>query len=357
MTPIPAPSAVPVLFPPVRRGGKPGDPRARDWEAVLAWLEAGRGFLLTTHVNPDADGLGSLAALAHVLEGRGRSVCVALPSPPPEFCRFLLEGLRGPVRERPEQLRDEDLAGVDRVVILDVSSRDRVGGVAQVVESRGWPVLVLDHHQSNSMDDPLVVVHPGLSSTGELVGALLAAWGEPVTEPVARCLFAALHSDTGGFSFASTGADTLELAAALVRGGAHPARVHEELNQNHPAARFDLLARFLSSRRSHADGRLATFELGLADLAACGARREDSEGFVNLGLAMRGCVLSVLLFEQEGGQLKVNLRCVEPLDVCGLAVSLGGGGHRLAAGATVAGTLDEWRPRVLQGALALLESN
>ena len=149
-------------------------------------------------------------------------------------------------------------------------------------------------------------------------------------------------------------ADTLELAAALVRGGARPARIHEELNQNHPAARYDLLARFLASRSSHGEGRLSLFQLSLADLEACGARREDSEGFVNLGLAIRGCVLSILLFELEGGCWKVNLRCVEPLDVCGLAVSLGGGGHRLAAGATVAGGLDALRPRVLEGALGLL---
>lgn len=356
MTETPAPAAVPLLFPPARPGGEPGDPRARDWSAVVAWLDGGKGFLLTTHVNPDADGLGSLAALAHALERRGRRVVVALPSPPPEFCRFLLEGLDGPVRERPEELGEADLAGLDRAVILDVSSRDRVGGVAAVLDQGGWPLLVLDHHQSNSMDDPLVVVHPGLSSTGELVGALLGAWREPVTEPVATCLFAALHSDTGGFSFASTGADTLELAAVLVRGGARPARIHEELNQNHPAARFDLLARFLASRGSHADGRLSLFQLTLADLEACGARREDSEGFVNLGLAIRGCVLSVLLFEQEGGRWKVNLRCLEPLDVCGLALSLGGGGHRLAAGATVMGDLDSLRTRVLEGALGLLET-
>ncbi|MFA7330708.1 MAG: bifunctional oligoribonuclease/PAP phosphatase NrnA [Candidatus Delongbacteria bacterium] len=344
----------PALFPPPRPGGETGDPRAHDWSAVLRWLEEGHGFLLTTHVNPDADGLGSLAALAHSLRERGRRVLVVLPSPMPEFCRFLLAELDAPVHEDPSRVPAEELAGLDRAVILDVSGRERIGAVAGLLDSGGLPCLVLDHHLSNEAVDPFQVVFPGLSSTGELLGALLGAWGAPPTPAVARSLYAALTSDTGGFAFACTTGDTLELAAALVRAGAQPARIHDQLNQNYPAARFDLLARFLATRRSHAEGRLAEFELSLAMLRETGAAREDSEGFVNLGLSIRGCCLSLLFCELEDGRTKVNFRCVEPYDVCALARELGGGGHRLAAGATVAAPLAELRPRVLELALAQL---
>jgi phosphoesterase RecJ-like protein len=321
---------------------------------VLRWLDEGQAFLLTTHVNPDADGLGSLAALAHTLVERGKRVTIVLPSPLPSFCRFLLAEFPGPLRQTPADCRPEDLEGLDRAVILDVSGPERIGGVAALLEERALPTLILDHHQSNELRAPLCVVFPGLSSTGELMGALLAAWGTPVTLPVARALYAALTSDTGGFAFACTTGDTLELAAALVRAGAQPARIHEELNQNYPAARYDLLARFLATRRSHGEGRLQEFELSLDMLSASGASREDSEGFVNLGLAIQGSRMSVLFCELEEGRFKVNFRCVEPYDVCTLARALGGGGHRLAAGATVEGRLDELRPRVLESALAQL---
>lgn len=348
----PPPDSLPALRP----SGEPGDPRARDWQPVLDWLDGGRSFLLTTHIHPDADGLGSLAALALCLRRRGKQVCVVLPSPMPDFCRFLLAEFDGPLWETPDGLRPEELGSLDRAVILDVSGRERIGGVDALLGSLDLPRLVLDHHQSAGPHGPLEVVVPGLSSTGELLGALFSAWGEWPTPSAARALYAALTSDTGGFAFACTTGDTLELAAALVRAGARPAEIHAELYQNFPASRYDLQGRFLASRRSHGEGRLMEFELTLAMLAETGAQREESEGFVNLGLAIRGCLMSVLFCELDAERIKVNFRCVEPYDVCAIARTLGGGGHRLAAGATLTGTVAQWRPDVVRLALAGLDA-
>jgi len=348
-------AAVPVLYPPPRPHGEPGQPRSHDWGPVLAWLEGGRGFLLTTHVNPDADGLGSLAALALTLRRRGRRVDVLLPSAMPEVCRFLFEGFDGELREGPAALAGADLEGLDRAVVLDVSGRARIGAVAELIERRALPVLILDHHLASETDGALAAVFPGLSSTGEVLGGLLGAWGEAPAPAEAQALYAALSSDTGGFNFSSTTGDTLELAAALVRAGARPERVHAQLEQNYPAARYDLMARFLATRRAHAGGRLLDFELTRAMLAQTGASRDDSEGFPNLGLAIRNCQMTVLLCELEEGQVKLNLRCVAPHDVCAIARELGGGGHRYAAGATLRGEIAELRPRVLELALAQVE--
>lgn len=342
-------------YPPLRPGGLPGDPRAHDWSAIIHWLEEGRGFLLTTHVNPDADGLGSLAALAFTLRERGWRVSVLLPTAMPETCRFLFEGFDGVLREGTEAVLPADLEGLDRAVILDVSGRARIGGVAALIDGARLPVLVLDHHLYSESEAAHAAVFPGLSSTGEALAGLLAAWGAHPGPPAAQALYAALSSDTGGFAFSSTTGDTLELAAALVRAGARPERVLAELSQNFPAARYDLMALFLASRRSHADGRLLDFELTRAMLAQSGATRDDSDGFPNLGLGIRGCAMTLLFCELDDGQLKVNLRCTAPHDVCAIARELGGGGHRFAAGATVAGSIEQWRPRVLALALAQVE--
>jgi phosphoesterase RecJ-like protein len=300
---------------------------------VLSWLEEGRGFLLTTHVHPDADGLGSLAALAQALQEKGRRTVILLPTPMQENCRFLFEGCAGQIWQG-EDVARADLEGVDRAVILDVSSLGRVGAVAALIEARRLPTLVLDHHLANDLAG-LSAVFPGLSSTGEVVAALLAAWGVRPGPAMAQALYAALTTDTGGFAFSSTTGDTLELAAALVRAGARPERVHAELDQNHPPERYDLLALFLASRRSHAGGRLLEFALTREMLARSGATREDSDGFANLGLSIRGCQMCIVLCELDDGAAKVNLRCVAPRDAAAIALALGGGGHRYAAGATV----------------------
>jgi len=352
-----SPAQPPVLLPPPRPAA--GDastahPRSHDWSAIVRWLDEGRAFLLTTHVNPDADGLGSLAALALVLRAKGKGVVVALPSPMPQACRFLFEELDAPLCDDPAQLDEALLAGLDGAVILDVSGLKRVGEVGILIQSRALPTLVLDHHLANEMDG-LLAVFPGLSSTGEVLAGLLSAWGVAPTAAVAQALYAALTTDTGGFAFSSTTGDTLEVAAALVHAGARPERVLFELEQNYPAARYDLMALFLASRRSHAQGRLLEFELGDDMLDKAGASREDSEGFPNMGLGIKGCEMSIIISPQRGGGVKLNLRCVAPHDVCTIARAFGGGGHRLAAGATVdAADATDLRQRVLALALAQL---
>jgi phosphoesterase RecJ-like protein len=352
-------SPVPLLPPPrVPAGGSTESlPRSHDWSAIVRWLEEGHAFLLTTHVNPDADGLGSLAALAMVLRDKGKHVVVALPTPMPDPCRFLFASLDAKVCEDPATLDALLVPGMDRAIILDVSGLKRVGEVASHIQRLNLPTLVLDHHLANEMDG-LVAVFPGLSSTGEVVAGLLAFWEVAPSPAVAQALFAALTTDTGGFAFSSTTGDTLELAAALVRAGARPERVHFELEQNYPAARYDLMSLFLASRRSHAGGRLLEFQLGDAMLEQACASREDAEGFPNLGLGIKGCEISIIISEQRSGAVKLNLRCVAPHDVCAIARAFGGGGHRFAAGATLeAGQLDgvELRERVLALALAQLE--
>lgn len=343
------------LLPPPRAqevAGTEAHPRSHEWSPILRWLEGGHSFLLTTHVNPDADGLGSLAALAMVLRDKGKEVLVALPSPMPDSCRFLFATCDALLCEDPDLVDSLVSHPPDLAVILDVSGLKRVGGVATHIEKWQLPTLVLDHHLANEMEG-LVAVFPGLSSTGEVLAGLLSAWGVAPSPAVATALFAALTTDTGGFAFSSTTGDTLELAASLVRCGAKPERVHFELEQNYPAARYDLMALFLASRRSHAGGRLLEFELGDEMLERASASREDAEGFPNLGLGIRGCEMSLIFSAQRNGSVKLNLRCIAPHDVCAIARAFGGGGHRFAAGATVEeGDVARLRERVLELALA-----
>jgi len=326
------------------------DPRTADWGPALAFLRPGGRFLLTTHVNPDGDGLGAQAALAHALAQRGCEATVVNADPVPEVLGFLFEGL-------PPVLGPEQAAAAgpfDGAVILDVSALKRLGAVAGLIAERRLPTLTLDHHLANEIHGGLVYAFPGTGSTGEALAALLDAAGVDWTPAIATAVYTAVVTDSGGFVFASTTAETLELAARLVRAGADPCAINERVNQSHPPQRYDLLARFLASMEVRAGGELLVFELSRAMVAASGARREDSEGFANLGLGVRGCRMTAVFSDLSETETKVNLRCKAPWDVCALARTFGGGGHRFAAGATVAEPLAALRPRLLAAAEAQL---
>lgn len=322
-------------------------PWQQDWTAAAARLRGTSRILLTTHVNPDGDGIGSMLALAEALRTAGCDVRCALPSPVPLVFRFLFADC-GLVAYEADQRNELDAWRPGLLVILDVSSLERIGWVGDLARDAELPLMVLDHHLSNEMSSELVYCFPGLSSTGEVVAALLEAIEAPVSRSMAQALFTSLVTDTGGFAFASTGPETLELAGRLVRAGARPERIHEEVYLNYPESRFELQRLFLGSRKRHLDGQLLEFELSPSMFQAAGAAREEAEGFANMGLGIRGCRMTLILSELDEGGVKVNLRCKAPFDVCAIARALGGGGHRFAAGATVKAPLDDVRHQVLE---------
>jgi bifunctional oligoribonuclease and PAP phosphatase NrnA len=327
------------------------DPRQTDWEPALAFLRPGARVLLTTHVHPDGDGLGSQAALVRVLQQRGCEAWILNPDPVPEVFRFLFAGLEDHLLES-----GADLPAVDGAVILDVSSLKRLGAVGARLAAAELPLLVIDHHLSNEVEGGLVYAFPAIGSTGEVLAALLDAADCIWTPEIATAIYTAVVTDSGGFIYAATTAETLELAARLVRLGADPCWINEQVHQNYPARRYDLLARFLASMQVRAGGGLLVFELTREMLAASGARREESEGFANIGLGIRGCRMTLIFTDLSAEQTKINLRSKAPYDVCALARRFGGGGHRFAAGATIDLPFAQAREAVLAAAEACFET-
>lgn len=326
------------------------DPRRTDWTPALDFLEPGGRFLLTTHVNPDGDGLGCQSALARALERRGCEAWIVNADPVPEIFLGLFDGLEE--RMLVGDALPDGLPAFDGAVILDVSALKRCGSVAPLIERLGLPTLVLDHHLSNDLDGGLVYAFPKIGSTGEVLASLLDAAGVPLDERIATALYTSIVTDSGGFSFASTTAETLDLAARLVRAGADPCAIDAAINQQYPSARYALLADFLARREERCGGRLQVFELTRKMYEESGAGRQHSEGFANIGLGIRGCLMTLIFSDLSEDETKVNLRCKAPCNVCELARPFGGGGHRFASGATVAAPLAEIRGKVIAAAEA-----
>jgi phosphoesterase RecJ-like protein len=185
------------------------------------------------------------------------------------------------------------------------------------------------------------------AAVGEQVYRLIVALGVKVTPDIADCLFAALYTDTGGFSYSNTRRETFLTAAELLQCGARPHRVVEALEQQHASSRIKLLGMALSTLQVSGDGRIASIEVTRAMMQAAGARGYETESFVDYPRSLKNVEVAVFFRETEAGEIKVSLRSKGRVDVSALAHQFHGGGHTAAAGATVAGPLAQAREKVL----------
>lgn len=286
------------------------------------------------HVHPDADSVGAGLALALILEREGTEVQVsfATPSTLPESLRMLPGGH---LLVAPEQLRRD----ADLVVTVDAPSVHRLGGLAELTEL-GCDVLVIDHHKSNTLFGTVNFIDPRADSTTVLVAELLDAWGKPIDRDVAYCLYAGLTIDTGSFRWATPRA--LRLAARLVELGVDNAAISRELLDTHPFAWLPLLSRVLSTAQLLPE---AAAGAGLVYVVVSHGdwldnRSEEVESIVDIVRTTHEAEVAAVFKEIEPQHWSVSMRAKD-YDLAQTAMGFGGGGHRLAAGYSAVGPIDD----------------
>ncbi|HJS47081.1 MAG TPA: bifunctional oligoribonuclease/PAP phosphatase NrnA [Gemmatimonadales bacterium] len=322
---------------------------AREFAAALP---AGARLCLTTHVNPDGDGLGSEAGLAHLLRGAGFTVAVANPNATPPRFRFLFEGLEGVDRSAAAV---KEVRRADAILVLDISDLGRLGVLGEAVRTRGVPVLCVDHHVGGGDLPPGPrYVDPTAAATGELVWELARANGWPVTREAARALYVAILTDTGGFRFSNTHPRTLRIAAELLETGIDPERIYLDVYANAPEGRVRLLAEALDTLVVEPGPGLAWLTVPPGALERHGVTADDLDGVIEHARSIAGVRLALLFRELAGGRIKVSLRSVGDVDVASFARRYGGGGHTKAAGVAFAGTMAEVQAALLADARAWL---
>ncbi|MFD5829148.1 bifunctional oligoribonuclease/PAP phosphatase NrnA [Lentzea sp. NPDC060358] len=308
-------------------------------------LADARDVTLLSHVNPDADTLGSALAVGLALHRRGVRVRVAFGEPEavPESLRALdTAGLlvhRDEVPEVPELL-----------VVMDTGSVARLGPLGDRVANARGPVIVVDHHVSNTRYGTVHCVDAGAEATALIALKLLDEMGAEVDEPIARCLYAGLVTDTGGFRKAGPGAH--ETAARLLKTGVDAHSVTRPLMDAHPFAYLGMLSQVLA--KAELD-RTAAGGLGLVHAVvsledARDVRSEEVESVIDVVRSASEAEVAAVLKELRPGYWSVSLRAVGEVDVREVAQVLGGGGHRLAAGFTFDG-VSEQVVAALKGAL------
>jgi phosphoesterase RecJ-like protein len=298
-------------------------------DAIVEELQQATKLLVTTHENPDGDALGSLLAFDEMMRALGKDTIMFMSATnfplPHEYQHLPLDTV---VNEPPPDMEERT------AVFLDCGNIDRMP--VDFLQREGQHILNIDHHHDNTRFGTVNLVVGDASCTAEILWELARELGVEITRSMAEALYIALITDTGRFMYENTGARAHLMAADLIDAGVDVAAVYRRLYQDLPFPRLQLLARALAGVRRYDNGRLTVAHLGRADFGETGALESDSEGVVDHLRSVEGTAVAVLirdLVDREGR--KVSLRSTDgTVDVSVIARSLGGGGHRQAAGAT-----------------------
>ncbi|KAA1251090.1 bifunctional oligoribonuclease/PAP phosphatase NrnA [Mycobacterium simiae] len=298
-------------------------------------LSGATRIAVIAHVHPDADTIGAGLALALVLDKCGKQVEVSFGEPAtlPESLAALPGGH---LLVRPDAMsRDVDLA-----VTVDVPSVRRLGELSDLA-SPGREVLVIDHHASNTAFGTANFIDLSADSTTMMIADLLDAWGKPIEVDVAHCIFAGLTTDTGSFRWAS--ARGYRLAARLVEIGVDNAALSRTLMDTHPFEWLPMLSRVLGSARllpEAIDGRGLVYVV-VDNEEYRQARAEEVESIVDIVRTTEQADVAVVFKEVDPQQWSVSMRAKKNIDLADVASGFGGGGHRLAAGYSTSGAIDD----------------
>lgn len=311
-------------------------------EDLLRRVRQGNRFLLTSHINPDGDAIGSELGLARMLRRMGKGAVVWNRDETPTIYRPLPGSERIHVgAEPPAGFPDV----FDAIIVLECPSPDRTG-IEPFLSER--PVINIDHHLGNQHYGTINWVDTAAPAVGEMVYRLAQGLKVALEPETASCLYLTLVTDTGGFRFSNATPAAFESAASLVRDGAHPEQVSQWLYESQPLPVLRLVGEMLQTIDVHEGGRIATALLTQEMFSRVGASPGDSEGLVDYPRSIAGVEAVALIRQREDGTHKVSLRSRGEVDVEKIARQHGGGGHRNAAGFTLDGSVDEIRRRVVE---------
>lgn len=317
-----------------------------DWTPLADLIETHDRFLVTAHVRPDGDALGSEVGMAGFLRQKGKDVRVVNSSRTPARYDFL--DPQGTLFEHfdegkhPAALADREVA-----VILDLSAWSQLGEMQGFFRAFPGRKVVIDHHVSQDDLGAVFLKDTTAEATGTLVVSAIKALGGKFTPEVATGLLTAIAMDTGWFRHPNTKPSTLRTVADLVEAGAEIDTVYRLLFERNTAGRLLLMGETLAGLKTVADGRICYAAVTREALARTGATPQDTEDLVDYTVSVEGVDVGLLFIEQGRGGVKMSVRSRNGLDCSKLAGIFGGGGHRAAAGATLPDPIGESVDRVL----------
>ena len=316
-----------------------------NWPAFTADIRAAKDIVLTSHVRPDADALGSELGMARVLDTLGKRVRIVNGQATPPNLAFL--DLEKRIQVIGQDVQSAELKDADLLMVLDTSAWAQLGPMGDVIKSLTCKKIVLDHHVGEDDLGATWYKNTSAEAAGRLVVEAAEQLGVSLTPEMAMPLFAAVATDTGWFRFGSANGYTYQIGTKLIDAGAKPAEIYKQLYEQETIGRVRLRGVILSRIELELAGRLAHTYALKEDFARLGALPSDTEDVINMALAIKGTEFAVIFVEQLAGGFKISFRSRSDVNCNTLAQQFGGGGHKAAAGAFVQGTLAEAQDQVL----------
>ncbi len=328
-------------------------PVTSEMNAILGLIRDSKRVLISSHENPDGDAIGSMLALGLGIEQMGKEAVFYNKDGVPEILRFL------PHSDRIVKSLDDIEGTFDLVFAVDCTGTNRAGREFEdfLSTGRGGKVIIMDHHQTNNSSADFRLLDPRSSSTGIIIYSVLKQLPVEITSDIADNIYTTIIGDTGSFRYSNTNPDTFRVAAELVEHGADPAEISESLFESEPLRKLKLIGLVLPTLEVSGDKKIASVYVDKNMFAQTGARREDTEGIVNIPRSIKGVEIALLFREEndkDGSLWKVSLRSKGQVDVAKIAERFGGGGHNKAAGCSLAGDLNEVKKRIFESVREVL---
>lgn len=325
-------------------------PTAEQFAAFANLVATHSRFIVTTHDRPDGDACGSTLAMASALRHLGKTVDCVMPSAVGPRYEFLLT--RDADRSASTKIIGanctvDDLATPDAIIVIDTSSTRQLLPVLPFLERFRGPIAIVDHHKRSDLSASIEIIDDTAPAAGLVVERVIQYLNTALTADLAELLLIAVATDTGWFGYGNTNADCFAAASRYALAGANLNAIHDRLVFCESRARFLLTTRTLNSAELLCNDRLVAFTLTQRDFAECGADTSHTENLIDQASRLASMQMAVMFVEVDANLTRVNFRSRGQADVHQLATRYGGGGHRLAAGAKITGSLADVKRTVL----------
>jgi len=298
------------------------------FEEAMEEIQQAESFILSTHVHPDGDALGTMLGCAHFLRALGKTdIRCVIQDPIPNMYLWLpgVEWI---------EVGDFEPGNADLFIVVDVAQLERIGTAAGAMKPN-QRILVLDHHLEEAPCGDVNVMRTDLASASEVIVGLFEHTELPISKDAAECMYVGITTDTGGFRYANTTAETHRHAKLLLESGVEVTSVSSKVFETLTRSKLELLRLVLGRMVVGGEGAYAYSYLTLSDLEDCQANPEDVEGLVNFPRNLEGVRVGALFREIPNDQTKVSLRSQTTFNSAHCLQAFGGGGHAGAAGATL----------------------
>jgi len=310
---------------------------------VIEALKTKNNFLITAHVNPEGDSIGSQIAMYSLLASLKKRTVIVNNDAVPVNLHFL-SGSEYFFQNKPDGFFPET------VIILDCPVKERAGHAAKYL-GESDAVINIDHHVSNEFFGDINWVEPSASSVGEMIFDLFNQMSIKLTQSAIEAIYTAIVTDTGMFNYNNTTSRTHEIVGELISLGIDPKKMHEKIFENRSVSDIRVLGKTLNTLKTETDGKIAYICLTQEMYAEEGVRSVTTDEFINFPRSIKDAEIAIFFKENSAiKNINVSFRSKGKVDVNLLAAVFGGGGHAQAAGCTLNCTLSEAKEKVLKEA-------